>query len=209
AIYNGVDAENHFNPANYPPREQLIDSLSLPGNSKIITFIGRITEVKRPQDFVTLAREFKNDPSLFFLMLGDGDLTGFIEDMIKREELSNIKLVGFTDKVPEYLKASHVLILPSITEGLPLTIQEALAMEVPVIASNVGETGTIIRDGYNGFIVEPMKTNQFVEKIKLLLDNPELYEKIKANCKESVIDKFSLERMIKDYEKLFSTLLPD
>jgi len=203
-IFNGVNLEE-LSPQNYPPKETLRKELNLPPQGKIIIFLGRVSSEKRPQDFTALAKIFVEEKDLVFLMVGDGPLLPGIKKAMRG--FPNFIARGFSDQLGEILKAGDLLILPSALDGLPMTVLEALAMGVPVLASNLGGLPEIIKEGKNGFLVPPLNLPEFAAKIKLLLDNPQLWEKLKRNARESIRQKFSLPKMSENYFKAFSSLI--
>lgn len=126
------------------------------------------------------------------------------------EKLQDIKLVILSN-IPDayrYLKAFDVFVLPSVKEGFPWVILEAMAAEVPIIATKVGALPEIINpstgSGQAGILIEPKSPKAIIEAIELLLNNQELREKLAINGKKTVIEKFNLEKMIQKYEDLFS-----
>ena len=104
--------------------------------------------------------------------------------MVKKLRLS--KCVLFVGQVPnskisEYMFASDIFVLPSLSEGLPVTILEALAAGLPIVTTNVRGLPEIVKNGENGFTVDPQNPTQLAERIMFLLSNNELRQKISAN----------------------------
>lgn len=190
-IYNAIDAENKFNPDNYQGNK-ILNELKLPKNKKIIAWIGRLSEEKRPLDFLKLAEAMKEQNDYFFAMIGEGPLEK--EVARKGKKLSNFKLNKYTDKIPELLKNTYALVLTSEIEGLPMIILEAGAMSVPVISTDAGKVNRIIADGQNGYLVPVGDIEAIKEKINAL-------DKLlpKQKIRQIIADNFSLEEMTKKY----------
>lgn len=205
-IYNGIDIENLFNPKNYSSKIEVRKCLGLPQDAKIASFIGRLGEEKRPLDVAGIARHFKNDSDWFFLIAGDGDQRKKLELELAEGQLSNVKLFGFREDIPEILTASDLLLVTSETEGLPYSAIEALAMEVPVLASKVGAMEEVVQDGVNGFLIEVGEQGLFIDKLRLLEQNPPLLNELRNHCRAGV-ENFELKKSICQYEAVFSSLL--
>lgn len=126
------------------------------------------------------------------------------------EELKNIKsiIIGKGNRfIPEacrYLKAFDIFILPSVKEGFPWVVLEAMAAGIPAIATKVGALPEIIQDNKNGILIEPKNSKAIVNAVELLLNNKNLREKLSEEGRRTVIEKFNLEKMLKQYEDLFS-----
>lgn len=126
--------------------------------------------------------------------------------LIKAEEgFQDIKFV-ILSKVPDaskYLKAFDVFVLPSVKEGFPWVILEAMLAEIPVVATKVGALPKIIQNGENGILIEPRSPQQIADAITKLLNNESLRKKLAEQGKKTVIEKFNLQKMIQQYEDLF------
>jgi len=130
-----------------------------------------------------------------------------------REEASklgiagNVKFLGFRDDVPSLLQAMDIFVLPSLSEGLPLSILEALALKKSVVATNVGGVSEIMEDGVNGYIVPPRNPEAIADRILMLLGRPETAVRIGQAGRKRVEGAFSLEKMVREYELLYEEKL--
>jgi len=126
------------------------------------------------------------------------------------QKLRNIKLIiigkgsRFIPDAYKYLKAFDIFVLPSVKEGFPWTVLEAMLAEIPVIATKVGALPEIIQSGQNGILVDPKSQQQIADAITKLLNNEDLRKNLAERGRITVIEKFNLEKMIKRYENLFS-----
>jgi glycosyltransferase involved in cell wall biosynthesis len=117
--------------------------------------VGRL---KAPKDFLTLIRAFAALPEGSFeaLIVGDGPDRGAVEDEIRRHRLKErARLVGERSDVPALLADSDLFVLSSRSEGLPVSVLEAMAAELPVVASDVGGLAELVVDGETGILVPP------------------------------------------------------
>ena len=97
---------------------------------------------------------------------------------------------------------SDIFVLPSLSEGFPNVILEAMAAGLPIISSNVGGVPDIIQDEVNGLLVEPMNSKEIAEKVLFILTNEELRKKIVINNKIKV-QNYSLESVISNLERVY------
>ena len=127
-----------------------------------------------------------------------------LEELIKKHNLeNNFFLVGAIADACKYLKAFNVFVLPSVKEGFPWVILEAMAAEVPIVATKVGAIPEVIENNKNGILVEPRDSKAIAESIERLLKNRSLGDELAKAGRKTVMEKFSLEKMINEIEKLF------
>jgi glycosyltransferase involved in cell wall biosynthesis len=169
-MYNGVD-QNFFYPRN---KEKSRDKLGLPKNKALILTVRRLVYKNGLDTLIEsaslLAREY---PNLLLLIIGNGPDRLFIANRIRQLGVNeNVRLVRFVpDKLlPLYYNAADGFVIPSSSgEGLPLVLLEAMACGLPVIATTVGGTPEIIKDGVNGFLVPPRDQRALAQTISKLL----------------------------------------
>ncbi len=204
-ILNGIDTGDRFNPENYD-RKAIREKLDIPRDAKVITYIGRLSEEKCPIGFVKIASRVipasschpeLDSGSILFLVVGDGPQMPEIKKAIKKYGLeSHMRLLGFRDDTPEILAATDVLVNTSHIEGLSITIMEALSMNVPVVATDVGGTGSLIENGVNGYLVKKRSSRIFAKKILKIPPD------IKPRAK--VIERFNVRRMGEEYGEVYN-----
>jgi len=141
---------------------------------------------------------------LKFLIIGEGRQRPQLESLIKKYELeNNVFLIGKISDAQRYFKAFDIFVLPSLKEGFPWVILEAMAAQSAIIATRVGAIPEIIENEVDGLLVKPKNSQELAEKIVYLLKNPELRENLGKKAREKVGRNFSLEKMLKETEKLF------
>jgi len=205
-IPNGIDLEEFETLSKEKSRAKL----HIKNGKKLIIYVGTLRPIKGIKYLIqSMKIVTKYDDKLLLLLVGDGEEKEKLKNLVDELNLSkNIKFVGriIHERIPEYLIASDIFVLPSLSEGFPLVSLEAMASGLPIVATNVRGLPEIVVDGENGYLVEPMNPQQIAEKILLLLKNDELRDKISRNNKDkareyswvSVVDR--LEMVYENYK---------
>ena len=209
-IYNGIDVEK----LEFLPRHDAIKKLSQFGNLTIeqfnnSTIVGTVANFYKTKGLKYLieAAHILNVKHKIqdtrYIIIGEGNQRPQLESLIKKYELENkVFLLGQIPEAFKYLKALDIFVLPSLKEGFPWIILEAMASQVPIISTNVGAISEIIESEKEGILVESKNPKILAEKILELIKNPEKSQRLKSRAKER-IKEFSLQKMIEDTEKLF------
>ena len=175
----------------------------------IIGAIGRLNAEKGHKDFVKAASIVLGkgyDPT--FVIVGDGPEKGNLRRTIESLKVqSNVFLTGYIRDIQSVFRDLQLMVLPSYTEGLPNVALEALLMEVPVVATNVGGTPEIIRNGETGVLIYPASPDQLSDRIIEYLVNPEEFIRM-ARAGSSLVRKdFSFVNRTKKLEMLYDELM--
>lgn len=136
---------------------------------------------KKNIEFVLeIAKELKECK---FIVIGDGTQRDKLENIIQKESLSNVELVGFkkTEDINDYYQKSDCYLLTSFAEGTPTSALEAMACGLPILSSNAGGLGNIVKEKENGFIIDDFDKNRYIEKINFLKNNRNTRERIFEN----------------------------
>lgn len=186
----------------------------IPEDKKIIGFVGRLSTGKGPQDLIEAAK----DIDAYIVLVGpnpDPKTSGIkgIENLLKKKvrEYNMERRVIFAGKVKEdelplFYDSFDIFCLPSISEGFGMSIAEALASGKPVVSYNISAIPEIVKDGYNGFLVKPKNIDELRDRLFALVQDEELYEKIKKNTRSSV-EKYSWENSFRILMKVYSLYL--
>ncbi len=168
-LYHGANTAL-FDPARIDKAEARAQ-FDLPSDKKIILYVGRLSVEKNPLLFVELAAALREDRNLRFVMAGDGPLRDETVARVRKLHLDNLLLFGIVPpkEMPALTRASDLLVVTSLTEGVPLTIFEALAMNVPVVASDVGGISDVVREGVHGFLFRDGDLAGCVDKVRRAL----------------------------------------
>jgi glycosyltransferase involved in cell wall biosynthesis len=198
-VYNGVD-NDRFRPASSVPAD---------GDAPRVLYVGALKRGKGLLDLIGAAALLgEKFPRLEIVLHGDGPLRRTLLKEIHRRGLKSIRMPGAIghDWLPAELAAASVVVLPSYYEGLPNILLEAMACAAPVVATMAGGNAEVVRDGVNGFLVEPHDPAGLAHKIETLLKDPILSRRMGAAgrslaCEEYTWDKVS-DRFMGIYRKV-------
>lgn len=168
----------------------------------------RRDEFKDPITFLKTAKEIQNiDNSIMFYIAGDGERKAELEAFIEDNKINNVNLLGNRSDVETLFLASDLSILTSRTEGISNSIMESMACGVPCIATSGGGTPEIVEQGVNGYILPFGDYKAIAEKIMYLKNNPEVLKELGYRAKKTVEEKFSIERMIQNFDRIINIAL--
>lgn len=198
-IENGVDLQA-FDPDQYTDERirSIKKRLGIPVDKKVVTFMARLHEQKRPVDFIEMARRCTVDDDMIFLMVGDGPLSETVRDVLSRTGIRNFYRQPFYKPSSDIFAISDVLVLTSEYEGMPMAVLEAQAMGCPVVATDVGNIREVLEITQGGSAVTRVgDINGLVAAVKQVLANPI------DGCaiRERVAQYYSLEQMALAYER--------
>ena len=146
-------------------------------------------------------------PDILLLIAGDGKRRKILEEeSIYLSIENNVKFLGSRLDIPEILQLLTIYILPSLWEGMPMALLEAMAAGVPIVTTNVGGIPKMIINEFNGLIVDPKNSENLRNAILKLLDDRNLREKFIRNGKKTFLDKFDAGIMTKKYETLYDRI---
>jgi O-antigen biosynthesis protein len=167
----------------------------------VIGFSGRLSAEKAPALFLKIALLCEKIPNLRFFMTGAGPLA---EEVIQAAALlpksARFEFVGLVDDVYEYLHLYDVLLLPSLFDGRPLVVLEALACGLPVIASNVGGLPSLIDEGINGYMLPVENTQAFADRIAIIQNDRDLLRQLKLNARRTAEERLDANKAFEEYE---------
>lgn len=205
-IYDGIDVEKFSNSIN---TGILRATYSIPKNVFIIGNIAGLTRQKDLFTFLDTAKIILSETKkeVKFLIIGQGHLEEDLKDYTKELGIQkDVIFTGFRKDIPEILPELDLFLLSSETEGLPLSIMEAFACKVPVVATAAGGTGEAITNGVTGMISPVKDSQELAANVLKLINNPELRSKVITNAFELVNSKFTLEIMQKEYYNFYKSL---
>ncbi len=198
-IYNGIDTDRF---APHPD-----NPMNLAGSPRIGAAT-RLVPQKGLDTLIPLVHHWKQlAPDVCLYFLGDGPQRDELERRIEAEGLSaSIRILGFSDRVHEFLRSLDLYVMPSTKEGFSNALLEAMASGVPCVATDVGGNGEAIRDGIDGRIVPPADPEAFDRAVQDLLAFPESMERYGHAARRRSIE-FSLEKMVRRTRALYEQLV--
>jgi glycosyltransferase involved in cell wall biosynthesis len=201
-IHNGVQV-----PASpLSPREARAE-LGLPRDGLVIGTVSRLDPVKGV-DF--LIRALAQTKGVTLVIIGDGPQHAALETLASDLGVADqIHWAGHRRDVPHLLPALDVFVQPSLHEGMPNTVLEAMTAGLPVVATAVGGTPEVVVDGITGLLVPPCDPDGLAQAINALLGDPDLRRKMGRAGKERVARYFTVERMVEQTQRLYEQLLTE
>ena len=146
----------------------------------------------------------KELPTLKLVLIGDGPLRGDLEFSAMKMGISNnVLFLGPRKDVVELLPILDLFVLPSLTEGISLSLLEAMAAGIPVVASAVGGNSEIIESWKNGFLIPLESEEEWVRTMKTIIQNIDLRRSVSKMAEQTVAQRFSLTMMMDRYERLY------
>ncbi len=202
-VLNGVD-HVLFKPR--PKDSSLLKRLDICNNDIIIGSVGRIEPVKNYLLFVKLIWALqKVNKNVKGLLVGDGSEKHVLKSEIKRLGLEKqFILAGRSDEVPKMISMMDIFLLTSYSEGMSVSILEAMSCGKPIIATDVGNNRELVKDGINGFIFDLEDFNSLFDKALFLVKNTESRLKFADLSRKKAVNEFSIDSMIEKYSQLYS-----
>lgn len=192
--------------AEVPSRAAARSELDLKDDGIYCAFIGRITQIKRPDRFLDVVAEIKSRGiDLHFIVAGAGELLEYCQDRVKVENLP-ITFLGWREDIEVILAAADFVLLTSDNEGTPLSLIQAGMVGIPVVATNVGSTNEIVVDGETGILTD-LSVGQLADAVVNIASDSDLRAKMGAAGKEYTLARYGVARLVKDHQDLYLRLL--
>ena len=188
-----------------PSKEDSRDALGLTSDRLQCAFIGRITQIKRPDRFLDVVSEIKKRGiELDFIIAGEGDLLEMCRERIALEKLP-VTLLGWQSNIEIVLSAADLVMLTSDNEGTPLSLIQAGMAQRPVVTTNVGSVPEVVLDGVTG-IITSFNVGEITDALEKLVRNQDLRVEYGLAAQEFTRSHFGIERLVADHEKLYKEL---
>jgi glycosyltransferase involved in cell wall biosynthesis len=189
-----------------PSREDSRIALALPIDSLLCAFVGRVTQIKRPDRFLDVVSEIKKRGiNLDFFIAGDGELLDLCRERIKNEDLP-VRILGWQSDIERVLSSADMVILTSDNEGTPLSLIQAGMAGLPVVTTNVGSIPEVVLDGVTG-IITGLDVQEIANALEKLVNDKGLRSTFGVAAKEFTMANFGVKRLILDHEELYKNLL--
>ena len=202
-ISNGVDVDCFRQSGS---TQALRADLGLGDRDVVVTIVGRLSPEKGHRTFLEAARRLcsNNRDNVKFLIVGDGPMKDELRAEVTRLNLADrVIFTGFRNDMPEIYALSDVMVNASSIEGLPMTLLEAMASGVPVVAARTGGIPEIVKDDETGLLIDPNDVEDLRAKIEVLIDDRCKSQRLAAAAFEFVTLNHSCERMRDHYQDVY------
>lgn len=207
-VYNGINTAI-FDPENIS--DNIKPEVGLRSGSVVIGSIGVLEKDKGQKYLFEAIIRLKSEgfTDIACVICGTGPEDENLKKLVLAKGLSNeVFFLGFQTDIKRILKILDVLVITSLTiESFSIVAVEAMAMKVPVIATNVGGLPEVIADGETGILIPPGDVDALSDAIKCLIENPELRMKMGENGRKRVLERFTIEENVRKTEDIFLQLI--
>ena len=206
-IHNGIDC-NKFNVIDSQRINEFKQRIGLKAGS-VVGILARLSDVKGHKYLIEAFKKvLPRIPDVQLLIVGDGRMKDELVELTENLDIQkNVFFVPSLLDIPLVLSAMDIFVMPSIQEGLGLSIMQAQAAGLAVIASSVGGISTLIEDRQTGILIPSADTEAIAKSIILLLTDKDLAVRLGQNAKRNIQENFSLEKMAAGTEKLYSEVV--
>ena len=177
-----------------------------------ICCVARLTDQKNQETLVEAFANLKSNSKINLLLVGDGENRVKLENLINAKSIKNITITGFTNSIYKYLAVSDLFVLPSLEEGLPGALIEAMACGVPCVATNVAGNNELVIHGDTGYLFVPQNIAELTNLLEFLISHQEerlrisekAFLKVKNNY-DFVIETGKWEKLLGEYFDSYSS----
>lgn len=206
-VNNGIDQQK-FDPAR--SFKDLRTEWQLPANAPVVLFVARFIHQKQPLKLISaFAKALQQLPTLRLVMVGDGDQKQQALELVKQLGIADqVIFQPFRQDVPDVLAAADIFVLPSLWEGLPIGLLEAMAMGKAIIGTKVDGTSEVLRHGENGLLLPPDNLeNDLAAAIVQLANDPALRQRLGSAAQATISSTYSAATMTRQIEAIYGQLL--
>ena len=202
-IVNGIDGSKY---SNNTEKNEEKKKLGLDPQAPVIGMIGRLVKEKGLEYLILALKTIVlNYPDIRLLIVGQGILQGNLKELVIQNGLQdNVVFTGSRLDTPQLYKVFDLFVLPSISEGLPMVLLEAMAAGCPIIATKVGGVPSLIQHGFNGSLVPPKDPDSLAHEILKLLGDSEIRNEYIENGKQIFNQSYDVRIMTRRYEDLYA-----
>jgi glycosyltransferase involved in cell wall biosynthesis len=205
-IFNGIELKTWCN-EKWNDENKFKMRIGLRKESFVLGLFGRLYDQKGHEFLFRSLGILKKD-NIELICVGDGPLKARLKKLSEQLGLDqNIHFLGFRNDIKRLLNITDIFVMPSLDEGLPMALLEAMAMGKAIIATPVGAIPNVISHGTNGIIVPTRSISDLADAIKNLISNPERIDILGKSARETAIEKFSSDAMVEQYINLYKDMI--
>jgi glycosyltransferase involved in cell wall biosynthesis len=202
-VENGVDLAR-FKPLTFEEKQGLRERMGFENFSHILLFAGRLVPMKRPDLLLKVWPDIHSRyPDAGLIIIGEGPL----EEQIISSDFPGLIYQGSQRDVTPYFQAADILLMPSDSEGLPMTLLEAMACGLPVVATSVGGIPEVITDGFTGRLIPVDDPAALTKTIDDLLGNESMRHEIGRAARGVIEEGYGIEKVADKLRELYSGVL--
>ena len=207
-IYNGIETDYYKPVGNEEMRYKIRREFAVNDSDILIASLGRLVWQKGFEYFLHAIPEILREiPDARFILVGDGPLRPELERLaVELGEGDKIIFAGYRSDVRDVLAALDIVVIPSVLEGFPMITLEAMAMAKPIVAAKIDGITEQITDGINGILIPPKDSSAIAQAIIRLINDRESGKKLGLAARKRVEQEFSVEKMVSETEKVYSSL---
>jgi N-acetyl-alpha-D-glucosaminyl L-malate synthase BshA len=208
-IYNGIDAARFSHSDDASLRTRVRAELAIAADTPVVLQVARFHTVK---DHATAVRAFavarQQVPGALLLLVGDGDKRDEIESLAKELGIGGaVRFLGVRKDIPRLMAASDAFMLSSVSEGVSVTLLEAMGCELPIATTNVGGNGEVVIDGDNGLLSPRGDAPSLGTNLTRLLTTPSMRQQMGAAGRARLLAMFTQQQMHQRYEQVYKQML--
>ena len=204
AVMVSVDSQ-----ALHRQRYERRKELGIGSGEFVVGYLGRLSEEKGVRFLVeALSISLQGRGKLKLVIVGDGPEKSALKKLTRDYSLdSKVIFAGFQANTEPWLPVFDLFVLPSLTEGTPMALLEAMAAGIPVVASAVGGVPSVVKDRINGLLVPPCRADLIAEKIELLINDHELRKAISLNAMDHIGKKYEVGAWCRSIERIYRDVI--
>lgn len=189
--------------------DEVYQEFNIPKDKTILGFIGRLSEQKGIVPFIEELKYHKDKFSdCKILLVGNGEQEETIKTIVKEYNLEELFIfTGYQDNVYKFYKAIDIFFLPSLYEGLPMVILEAISFNKPIVSMNVGSINELIINEYSGILIEKGDYRTFISNLIRIKENYRLREEYSVNAYKIVLAKYSISSYARKIKKIYDNII--
>lgn len=205
-IINGVDVPVNLNTYDH---KWIHKNYSLPQNGVVIGTTGRLEDVKGYDVLITaMATLRRHHSQVYLILVGDGSRRSSLQRLAEELGLAGyVIFTGYTSTIWEHLMSMDMFVCSSRSEGVPFSVLEAMAVGLPIIATNVGGIPGIIANQHSGILIPPNNPDAMAEALQELLANPDKAAQLGQNASARIKNEFSAQYMAENVQCMYDEML--
>ena len=210
-IFNAIDTNDLIGRYREKDPKKIRQELNIDPSTKVLGIVARVVQDKGHEYFLRAAEELihGSHPDIKIIIVGEGPYLKIAKKLVDRLHLNDsVRFLGNVNDITYPLSVIDIFILPAVwREGFGLSIIEAMAVQKPVIVTNIWALNELVHNRVNGLLVEPKNVADLAGAIRELLNDRELYDRVAQNGAEMVKREFSIPQMAGRVDKLYRHIL--